>query len=327
MLFDGHGDVWTDVTCRRIDHGETDVFRKRHLQKFRDGGVTGGIFVIWIDPPYDADPVARAKQVVECVKAEKADAADIINEVLCFDDFGAGADEGKLDIVTGFEGMSEIGEDIDQLDWYYEEMGVRHGMLTWNETNALATGWPGDPDRGLTPAGFAVVRRMQELGMTVDVSHLNDACFWDIMRVASGPVIASHSNARALCPAMRNLTDDMIKAIADSGGLLGMNSLREFVDERPEFQNVERLADHVEHIAELVGVEHIGLGYDFDDYLETEAVAAFADNAECPSCPDVSNERDASKLIFALRDRGFSEADLEAIAYRNFYRVFKETWR
>ena len=270
MIFDGHGDVWTDVTCRAVDHGERDIFRKHHLHKFQEGSVTGGIFVIWIDPPYDNDPVKRSKQIVKSIKQEMEDSADILNFVKKYDDFEKGTKEGKLNIVTGMEGLSQIGEDIDMINYFYDEVGVRHAMLTWNELNALATGWPVDVTRGLTEAGKKAVKRIQDLGMVMDVSHLNDKCFWGVIDLAQGPIIASHSNARSVCPAMRNLTDDMLKAIAKTGGLVGMNSMREFISEKHDEQNVEHLADHVEYIADLIGIDHIGLGFDFDDYLGGE---------------------------------------------------------
>ena len=257
MIFDGHGDVWTDVTCRAVDHGERDIFRKHHLHKFQEGGVTGGIFVIWIDPPYDSDPVKRSKQIVKSIKQEMEDSADILNFVKKYDDFEKGTKEGKLNIVTGMEGLSQIGEDIDMINYFYDEVGVRHAMLTWNELNALATGWPVDVTRGLTEAGKKAVKRIQDLGMVMDVSHLNDKCFWGVIDLAQGPIIASHSNARSVCPAMRNLTDDMLKAIAKTGGLVGMNSMREFISEKHDEQNVEHLADHVEYIADLIGIDHI----------------------------------------------------------------------
>ena len=130
MIFDGHGDVWTDVTCRAVDHGERDIFRKHHLHKFQEGGVTGGIFVIWIDPPYDSDPVKRSKQIVKSIKQEMEDSADILNFVKKYDDFEKGTKEGKLNIVTGMEGLSQIGEDIDMINYFYDEVGVRHAMLT-----------------------------------------------------------------------------------------------------------------------------------------------------------------------------------------------------
>ena len=115
------------------------------------------------------------------------------------------------------------------INYFYDEVGVRHAMLTWNELNALATGWPVDVTRGLTEAGKKAVKRIQDLGMVMDVSHLNDKCFWGVIDLAQGPIIASHSNARSVCPAMRNLTDDMLKAIAKTGGLVRMNSMREFI--------------------------------------------------------------------------------------------------
>ena len=226
MIFDGHGDIWTDVTCHVMDHGERDIFRKYHLNKFREGHVTGGIFVIWIDPPNDKDPAARSKQIVTSIKQEMVDAADILNFVTKFEDFEKGTKAGKINVVTGMEGLSQIGEDIDQIDYFYHEVGVRHAMLTWNEANALATGWPVDVNRGLTDVGKKAVKRIQDLGMVMDVSHLNDKCFWGVIDLARGPIIASHSNARAVCPAMRNLTDDMLKAIAGTNGLVGMNSMR-----------------------------------------------------------------------------------------------------
>ncbi len=99
MIFDGHGDVWTDVTCRAVDHGERDIFRKHHLHKFQEGGVTGGIFVIWIDPPYDSDPVKRSKQIVKSIKQEMEDSADILNFVKKYDDFEKGTKEVEIEVL------------------------------------------------------------------------------------------------------------------------------------------------------------------------------------------------------------------------------------
>lgn len=130
MLFDGHGDVWTDVTCKRVDNHETDIFRKYHLKKFQAGKVTGGIFVIWIDPPYDKDPAARSKQIVQSIKEEMIDSADLLNFVTKFEDFEKGTKAGKINVVTGIEGLSQIGEDIDMIDYFYNEVGARHAMLT-----------------------------------------------------------------------------------------------------------------------------------------------------------------------------------------------------
>ena len=179
----------------------------------------------------------------------------------------------------------------------------------------------------ITEAGKKAVKRIQDLGMVMDVSHLNDKCFWGVIDLAQGPIIASHSNARSVCPAMRNLTDDMLKAIAKTGGLVGMNSMREFISEKHDEQNVEHLADHVEYIADLIGIDHIGLGFDFDDYLGGEALKTFSDHVDSPSGDGISNEAEAKNILAVLKKRGYSQEDLDKIGYKNFYRVFKEVWK
>lgn len=228
-LYDAHGDIWYDIV-QHSQKGERDIFRKYQLPKFQKGGVMGGTFVMWIDPPHDEDPKRRIKEIEKAVKQELEDAADILNIVRKYEDFEKGTKEGKINVMMGLEGLSYIGEDIDQINYYYEEFGVRTMMLTWNEENALASGWPGDPERGLTAKGKEAIRRMNELGMVLDVSHINDKGFWDILELSDGhPVIASHSNARAVSPHMRNLSDDMIRALAKTGGVMGMNRADGFI--------------------------------------------------------------------------------------------------
>ncbi len=327
MIFDGHCDIWTDITSRRCEYGEDDVFRRRHLDKFHQGGVGGGIFVIWNDPPFDADPVKRSAQVVKSLKAELEQASDILNPVTSFDDFQKGDEAGKINVVTGMEGMAQIGTDVDLLNYFYEEAGARHGMLTWNEKNDLASGWKQDPEGGLTEAGKKAVQRMDELGMVVDVSHLNDKSFWGVIDAASGPVIASHSNCRALCGTMRNLSDDMIRAIGKTGGLVGMNSFKEFTSLTAGEQDTAHLALHAAHVAELIGAEHVGLGFDFDDYLEGDSLATFSDNVDSPSVEGMENEAEASNMLAELKKVGFSDEEVEGIAYRNFFRVFQQVWK
>lgn len=326
MIFDAHGDIWTDVTQRIVRDGEHDIFRKYHLQKFIDGGVNGGIFVIWIDPPYDVDPPGRMKTIIECIKDEKKYVSDIINFVEKYDDFGKAP--GKIDVVNGIEGLSGICGDLDQLDMLYNEMGVRHCMLSWNEQNELATGWPQDVNRGLTDLGKQAVKKIQNLGMVMDVSHLNDKSFWDVMSANENkPIIASHSNARAVCNHMRNLSDEMIKALAETGGVLGMNSFKEFISLDKKDQDVAHLVDHIDYIADLVGVEHVGLGFDFDDYLEGDTLGAFSEDTESPSGAGIEDESKAKNVISLLKERGYTQQEIDAIAFGNFRRVFKECWK
>lgn len=328
-LFDGHGDVWTDIAQQRLEHGMTDVFRKRHLAKFEKGGVFGGIFVIWVDPPYDeTDPAGRSLQILGAIEDEMKDADDILMRIRTFDDFAAAKEAGKLAIVTGMEGASQVGEDLEQIDYYYERAHVRDIMLTWNEVNPLATPWVSDLDRGLTELGKKAVRHIQDLGINIDVSHLNDKSFWDVMSAANGPVIASHSNCRSICDLERNLSDEMIREIAATGGLVGLNSIRQLTTDDHDHQDLDFLMNHLDHLIEVAGIDHVGLGFDFDDYFDLDTLAAFIfDSIETPSCLNLSNEAEAGNIIPAMKARGYSQEDMKKIAYGNFMKLFRDTWK
>ncbi|MEI3361518.1 MAG: membrane dipeptidase [Oscillospiraceae bacterium] len=169
-------------------------------------------------------------------------------------------EQGQIYAFFAIEGMAAIGEDLTGIN-RYADFGARIGMLTWNETNALATGAGGDRYSPLTDLGRQAVTRMQNLGMLPDVSHLNDGGFADVIHLASGPVIASHSNCRALCDVRRNLTDDQLRAIRDTGGVVGVNVYHGFVHADPEQQTAEMLARHAAHMADVMGVEHVACGF------------------------------------------------------------------
>lgn len=324
-IFDAHGDIWYDVMMHS-EKGERDIFRKYQLPKFQQGGVSGGTFVMWIDPPNDAEPRKRIKQIEKVVKQELRDAEDILNIVKCFEDFTNGTETGKINVLMGLEGLSYIGEDIDRINYYYDEFSVRTMMLTWNEENALASGWPGDPNRGLTDKGKKAINRMHELGIVVDVSHLNDKGFWDIISLAEGhPIIASHSNVRVLANHGRNLSDDMIKALAGTGGVIGMNRLNAFISSDRKKQTVEGLVEHVDYIANLVGIDHVGCGFDFEDYINPGALTKNGVSEDDEgSTVGLHSAADARNFLDALRQKGYKEEEIEKVAYKNFYRVYKE---
>jgi len=264
MVLDGHSDLLFDVTRRRLA-GETRVLERRHLERLRRGGVEGMVLSIWADPEDGASYRRRTEEIFACSRAELAECPwlEIVRTA-------AGAEAakaaGKLYAFIGVEGMAAVGQDLDYIG-RYAEFGARMGMLTWNEENSLATGAKGDPQKGLTEQGKQAVRRMESLGMTVDVSHLNDGGFWDVMRLTHGPVIASHSNCRALCDVRRNLSDEQLRAIRDTGGIVGVNVYHSFVHAEPEKQTVETLAQHACHMAEVMGVEHVACGFDFCEYF------------------------------------------------------------
>ena len=321
--FDAHSDLLYDVTRRRLA-GEEHILETHHLDRLRTGGVEGLVLALWYGAEgghtfWERTPgadtgAARLGIMLDCARAELAQCAQI-QLVHTVREAEEARTAGKLYAFLGIEGMAAYGADAGALDRCYEA-GVRLGMLTWNEENALAAGAGGDPQRGLTPAGRAAVRRMRELHMLVDVSHLNDGGFWDVMDLTGGPVIASHSNSRALCDVRRNLTDDQLRAIRDTGGVVGLNVYHGFVHAEPEKQTAEMLARHAAHMAEVMGVEHVGCGFDFCEFMGPP------DNDGAAGLEDASQ---IGTLFDWLEKLGMSREERELIARGNFLRVFRQT--
>lgn len=320
MVFDGHSDIFTDVLQRRLQ-GETDVLRKHHLPRLRKGQIEGGCFVLWVDPPYTADYAKRTEQLLWAIREEMAECQEAVL-VHNTAEIQKAKEEGKFYILLGAEGLASIGDDTDKLDQLYD-FGLRHAMLTWNEENVLGTGVQGTPTRGLTQAGKKMVRCLEERKMIVDVSHLNERSFWDVMATASSPILASHSNAKALSDAARNLTDDQLKEIAKTGGLVGLNSFNLFVSQSIQEQTIDRFVDHASYIADKIGVEHMGFGFDFFEFLSTDSMKSYSDQ---DTSYTVGLE-DCSKvpvLLEKMRSAGFTEEELEMISWKNWNHLIQK---
>ncbi len=322
MYFDAHSDLLYDVTRRRLA-GEEHILETHHLDRLRRGGVEGLVLALWYGaesghtfwdriPGADTDRV-RLDVMLDQSRAELSRCAQVrlVHTVREAEEARAA---GALYAFLGLEGMAALGGDAAALDRCYEA-GVRLGMLTWNEENLFAAGAGGDPEKKLTAQGRAAVRRMRDLGMVVDVSHLNDGGFWDVMDLAAGPVIASHSNCRALCGVRRNLTDDQLRAIRDSGGVVGLNVYHNFVHDDPERQTVETLARHAVHMAEVMGAEHVGCGFDFCEFMGPP------DNDAAAGIEDASR---VGNLFDWLERFGMSREEREGVARENFLRVFRQ---
>ena len=319
MYFDAHADLLYDVARRRLA-GERRVLERRHLDRLRRGNVEGVVLAFWVgaaqgqtfwkDVRGAETDSARLRMMMECAGAEFAECPwlqTVWN--------AQGAEEakvaGRMYAFLAVEGMAAIGGDLTALD-RFRDFGVRIGMLTWNEENALAAGVGGDPSQGLTALGRKAVARMESLGMVVDVSHLNEKGFWDVLGMAQSRVIASHSNCRALCDVPRNLTDSQLRAIRDSGGVVGLNTYDGFVHRDPPERTVRTLARHAAHMAEVMGVEHVGCGFDFCHFMGS------------PGNESVQGLEDASKIgeLFCWLEKfGMSAREREMIARENFLRV------
>ena len=314
MIFDGHSDIFSDVRYKR-EAGETQVLKNRHLERLQKGGIGGGCFVIWVDTFNGEDPKKELDAILKNMKDEMAETEDFVL-VHNTAEIEAARKAGKFCVLLGLEGLAGIGEDIDRIHELYD-IGCRHAMLTWNEENALATGVKGTPDRGVTELGKKAIKLIQDKKMILDVSHLNEKSFWDVINATTAPILASHSNAKALAGAARNLTDDQLLAIRDTKGLVGLNAFGDFISEVHAEQDVDHLVKHASYIADKIGVEHLGFGFDFFEFLNADFMGSYSEQDDSR----LKGMEDCSKvpvMIEKMRKAGFTEKDLELISHKNW---------
>ena len=318
MFFDMHADVWTD-NFWEYKKGNKDVIRNKYKERFLKGGLSGGIFVIYLNANEVENPEEYFFADLRAMTEELHYASDLIKIIKEPSDFKMmekSLDEKnkKFGVVLGIEGLPGIGNKLDYLYLLYQ-LGVRHIGMTWNETNAFATGQSGDKNRGLTPLGIDAVKIINELGILLDVSHANDKTFWDIAKYSKKPFFASHSNARSLCPAMRNLTDDQILCIGERGGMVGMNSYHNFVSQNESEKNLEMLLNHLEYVANKIGLDKVGFGLDFAEYYTPKG-------EEVSGLSGLYDVTELGNVEKALKKRGYSQNEIEMVTYKNFIDFF-----
>jgi membrane dipeptidase len=338
-VFDGHNDALTADGHALLAEGRTEGHLD--LPRMRAGGVRGGIFSVYTSAGDDGvSPLPRDDGVLEFEYSSPldhvvaaADATAVAGRLAALERDGqvrvarriadldaAHEDDGPPVAVLHLEGAEAIDPRLESLEHWYAA-GLRSLGPVWSRANAFGHGVPfispSSPDvgPGLTRAGRALVGRCAGLGILVDASHLNEAGFWDLARLELAPLVATHSAAHTLCAASRNLTDAQLDAIGRSGGLVGIVFATPFL--RADFAEdadtpIELIADHARYVAERIGVEHVGLGSDFDG---ATIPAGVGDVAGIP------------RVFDALEHAGFSEADLDAIAWGNWRRVLAACWR
>jgi membrane dipeptidase len=364
LVVDTHADTPQRFLDEGFDIGSTDPKDPGHisLDKARRGNLGAEFFSIWVEPDTNQGHFARHTfDLIDSVYEQAARHPDRM--VMCFspNDIDRAHKEHKLAALMGIEGGHSIENDIHLLRDYYR-LGVRYMTLSWSNTNEWADS-SGDIDdakvehhNGLTDFGKQVVLEMNRLGMMVDISHVADKTFWDVIATTKAPVIASHSSARALVDAPRNMTDEMLKAMTTNGGVVQVNFFSGFVDEDyrkanlaqakaeaaavqeyvdqmkaqgkavnyVEEDRIERewtakiprpplksLIDHIDHIAKVAGIDHVGLGSDFDGV-----------SGATPQ--GIDSAADLPKITQALLDRGYSPDDIKKILGGNLMRVFRE---
>lgn len=322
---DLHGDLLMDVIERRRIYGEKKVLLNRHYEKLQAGRVKIQVLPIYIEFRYQPELSLRyALLQIAALHAELAEGDGEFQLVKNGADLERALQSEAIGVILAFEGGEPFGRDVELVSVFHD-LGLRMVGLTWNWANLLAQGNAEDTGAGLSKVGRNLVREFARYRIMLDVSHLSEKSFWDALESADGPVLASHSNAMALCDHPRNLTDDQIKALAARGGVVGLNITPIFVGEG---DLLDGLAGHAEHIANLVGVQHVALGPDFIDYLRYRGEVAPKDHMLAGSNPlDDLLYSPTVRLLpdfqAALLKRGFSEGDALAIMNGNALRFLR----
>ena len=350
-------DLHIDTPQRLLDEGfdlaPRDAKGHIDLPRMKEGGLDAGFMSIYVDMrAYQGEAATkRALQLIDTVYEQAQRHPDQLAVATSAEDVRRAHKEGKVALLMGMEGGTPIANDLRLLRNFHR-LGVRYMTLTHSLHNDWADSSGEKPKHnGLTDFGKDVVREMNRLGMLVDVSHVSDKAFWDALEVSQAPIIASHSSCRALADHPRNMTDEMIKAMAAKGGVIHITYVRGFIDADyakafakvadefwPRYRALaekykddytglqaaseqlaaeynlptvswERIVDHIDHAAKLAGVDHVGLGSDFDG---------------APMPKGMEDATHLPQLTQALLDRGYSEADVKKILGGNTLRVMEE---
>jgi membrane dipeptidase len=365
LIIDTHADTPQRFLDENFDIGQNTPITEGHidLDKIRQGNLGAEFFSIWVEPEFKGHYSQRAMDLIDSVYQQAARHSDKMTMAFSADDIARAHDQHKFAALMGIEGGHAIENDMRLLRDFYR-VGVRYMTLTWSNTNEWAdsSGDIQDPNvkhhNGMTDFGRDVVREMNRLGMIVDISHVSDATFYQALLISQAPVIASHSSSRELTNQPRNMTDDMLRAITNNGGVVMVNFYSAFIDENyrkassdpekikqrdaeveaykkahphadgspvtyDETAPIEKkwaaqfprpplksLIDHIDHIANVAGIDHVGLGSDFDGVT---------------SLPEgIDSVADLPKITQTLYQRGYTREQILKVLGGNFMRVMHE---
>ncbi len=306
--FTSHKDsMWEDRSgsslSERTSLGHID------FPRLKDGGVDCQIFAISSErsrtPAY---PLRTALEMIARFNKECRQNSDSVTQVKNYREIHEAKEQGKIAAMLSIEGADVIEGKVELLQIFYD-LGVRIVGLVHSLRNQLADGVTDRrTEGGLSQLGIQTLEELEKLGMILDISHINDKGFWDVIEQTNKPIIASHSNSRKVCDHPRNMTDGMIEALAETGGVMGMNFAPSFI--HPDIATLGGLVDHIDYIVDLVGPDHIGLGSDFDGIPYTPIGLE-----DVTKMPAITEE---------LVKREYSEEDIQKILGENHLRVFKQ---
>jgi len=314
-LMDGHNDVMEQILLDTTYH--IGILNNNHhtdIPRLTLGGVDIQIFAVWINPStYSGKYYSTALWCFNRFNTEFATNSDRIANALTIDDAIKINNTGKIAGIFAVEGGHVIENSLVKLKNLYN-LGMRCMTITWNNSTDWAVAAQAEAQfhqiGGLTEFGKQVIRTMDSLGIVIDVSHVGDSTVADILATTKNPIIASHSGADALRSHYRNLTDTQIRAIANTGGVIGVVFFPSFLSNSSSSVNIQTVINHIQHIVDLVGIDHVGIGSDFDGIGSTPK--GLEDTSKFPA------------LTLALLESGFSRSDVEKILGGNMMRVFRQ---
>jgi membrane dipeptidase len=328
-VVDCHHDIAMEIASRHHRGGKGGLSAV-WAERLREGGVDVQVLPIFVEDMFL--PGLGLRETLLTAEALLSDLAYDSSRMTLATDFAgieAALAEGKIAAIMALEGCDGFGGDPALLRPFYR-LGARMVRLTWERRNEFADGTGVINPGGLTKAGRQVVSEMFGHRVICDVSHLAEPGFWDVMQLAQAPIIASHSNARSVCDHPRNLTDDQIRAIAETGGVIGLNFFAYYV--HPTEATLEALLAHLEHIASLVGLQHVGIGADFlegplRDVAKTSLVRSPLDPALLDAwIADCQAVEEVPRFTALLVERGYSDAEIALVLGENWLRVFERVW-
>jgi len=334
ICIDAHSDYALYVYSEYMK-GNKNILKERHLPLLRRGGVN--IEILTVGGDFDFFPELNSRdpfniiKIIELIHNEIEESLDLFTLIKKSRDFEEIKNNNKIGFLLGLEGAESIEQDLSLLNKYYK-LGLRSIGITHNFKNKFAYGCGEVPAKGLTNLGKNLVEELNNLNILVDLSHISESSFWDVLELIEKPPIATHSNAKALCNHPRNLSDNQIEAMAEKKGVIGLNFFSLFIDGSANNATIDKLINHIDHMVNVAGINYIGLGPDFINYYveDSELVAqntpknfGVVDNSE----KNLEILRDPSELPMffnRLLKRGYSDREIRKIKGENFMRVFKK---
>jgi membrane dipeptidase len=324
LIVEGHRDVFEMVRLKMT--GEKFPLLETIVPRLKRGGITLSVFAVCGDAVSHSNGTYRylhaALQNMDALRQEAEASGGKIKIILSPDDLPSNPVSDTVYFLLSFEGGKPLEGRLEYLRTFYQ-LGLRSMQITWNVRNDLADGVREEETRGgLTKFGVSVVKEMNRLGMLIDLAHISRTGFFHVLDVAEGPLCVSHSNCQKLYLHPRGIDDEQIKAIAKTGGVMGVNAIAtQVADKSP---TLDKLVDNICHIAELVGVDHVGLGLDFvknDGPLHPEDELFNADANKL--LPELENEEELLNLTDRLFKRGFGAEETSKILGKNYLRMLR----